>query len=181
MKTAKRFGRGDSRKRFSHRKVDKGGFEIWHLEKFFEKKSNVTDFAQTYLIFCVWSWLKKKAPCLGYLSSTVWPGNKALDAHLSFLRIRGPLSTFILALWKNFWEKIKCHGFCSDISHFLRLIATKKKALWQNENRQTVWPWGRAEKSSKSSKAQKLKSRAAFLKCPYSLNFQDTALCFGTH
>ena len=60
MKTAKRFGRGDSRKRFSHRKVDKGGFEIWHLEKFFEKKSNVTDFAQTYLIFCVSLPLRKK-------------------------------------------------------------------------------------------------------------------------
>ena len=25
-------------------------------------------------------------------------------------------------------EKIKCHGFCSDISHFLRLILTRKKS-----------------------------------------------------
>ena len=44
-----------------------------HLRWGLRKKSNLSDFAQTYLIFCVWSCVWKKAPSLGHLSSTVWP------------------------------------------------------------------------------------------------------------
>ena len=103
------------------------------------RKSNISDFAQTYLIFCAWSWLKKKAPYLGYLSATVWPGNN-LNRVLDLVRIRtaakltGEGWELLCRVYQLFWHAVRNSGWgLQHIWRYQKLSSDQFLNIWDLE------------------------------------------------